>query len=61
MTRAAVTCRDSPGLYAKAPALASEAGEWTVVGKLASELEARRMAHGAGNVVPLDRGRRRGG
>jgi len=37
---------------------ASEAGQWTVVEVLARELEARRRARTADNVVPIQRGKR---
>lgn len=39
---------------------ASDAGAWDVVAQLARELEARRTARGAGNVVQLS-ARRQGG
>ncbi len=38
---------------------ASEAGQWDVVTQLARELEARRKAHRASNVVPLASGQRK--
>jgi hypothetical protein len=44
----------------KALAQAAEAGRFDVVGQLARELEARRLAC-AGNVVPLSTARRKGG
>jgi len=39
---------------------AAEARQWDVVAQLARELEARRSACFAGNVVPLDRAKRKG-
>lgn len=38
---------------------ASAAGEWSVVVQLGRELEARRQAHAASNVVAIDRARGR--
>jgi hypothetical protein len=40
---------------------ATKAGEWAVVAQLGRELEARRMAKAAENVVALPGARRRGG
>jgi len=48
---------------ARALMLAAEAGRWELVGRLAAELEARRIARSGGNVapeaLPLDAGPRR--
>ena len=46
---------------AKALEQAASAARWDIVSQLARELEARRLAARAGNVVALDPNKRRGG